>query len=59
MPYLNLKIAGSITKTQKAKLVEAFTQTISTVLNKPEQATLITIEEFPRENWGRGGQLLE
>ncbi len=58
MPYINVKLAGDITRDQKETLVKELTRLMKTVLNKPESATLITIETWPKDNWGRAGELL-
>lgn len=59
MPYVNLKVAGKLTKEQKATIVKEFSETLLKVANKPKEATYIVIDEVPRENWAKGGQLLE
>lgn len=59
MPYVNLKVAGKLTKEQKATIVKEFSETLLKVANKPKEATYIVIDEVSRENWAKGGQLLE
>ena len=59
MPYINLKVAGNLTKEQKEEITKRITQTMKDVAGKPESATYIVIEEVPRTNWAKGGQLLE
>jgi len=58
MPYVNVRVAGTITYEQKAKIAEEITDTLERVINKPKSATYITFEEVPRENWAVGGNLL-
>ena len=58
MPYINIKVAGEVTKEQKADIVKQVTETMETVLQKDPSKVLITIETYPHENWGRGGALL-
>ena len=58
MPYVNLKVAGKLTKEQKQKLSHQFTNIIEEVTGKPKSATYIVIEEVDRENWAVGGNLL-
>ena len=58
MPYVNLKVAGSLTKEQKEKIAEQFTKVLEEVAGKPPRATYIVIEEVEREDWAVGGKLL-
>jgi 4-oxalocrotonate tautomerase len=58
MPYVNVKVAGELTKEQKKKIVEGITKVLEEVANKPPSATYVVIEEISRENWGKGGKLL-
>lgn len=58
MPYVELKLVGKLTKEQKAKIVEEFTDTLEKVTKKPKQYTYVSIDEFDGSNWGVGGQLL-
>lgn len=58
MPYVNVKVAGTLTKEQKQKIVEGITKVLEEVANKPPSATYVVIEEVDRDNWGKGGKLL-
>jgi len=58
MPYVNLKIAGSLSKDQKKQITEQFTNTLEEVTGKPKSYTYIVIEEMGHENWAIGGNLL-
>lgn len=58
MPYVNIKIAGSISKKQKKEIAEEVTDTLSRVANKPANYTYITFEEVAHEDWAIGGKLL-
>ena len=58
MPYVNVKVAGKLTKDQKRKIVEGVTKLLEEVAGKPPSATYLVIEEVDRENWGKGGELL-
>ncbi len=58
MPYVNVKVAGELTKEQKQKIVEGITKVLQEVANKPPEATYIVIEEISRDNWGKAGKLL-
>ncbi len=58
MPYVNVKVAGKLSKEQKEKIVEGITKVLEEVANKPPSATYIVIDEVDRENWAKGGKLL-
>lgn len=58
MPYVELKLVGKLTKEQKAKIVEEFTQTLEKVAKKPKEYTYVSIDEFDGSNWGASGKLL-
>ncbi|EPG73979.1 4-oxalocrotonate tautomerase family enzyme [Leptospira fainei serovar Hurstbridge str. BUT 6] len=59
MPYVNVKVAGPLTKEQKQTIVKEFTETLRKVAAKPPETTYIVIDEVSRENWAAGGKLLE
>lgn len=59
MPYINLKVAGPLTKEQKKTIVKEFTETLSKVAGKAPDSTYVVIDEVSRENWAKGGSLLE
>jgi 4-oxalocrotonate tautomerase len=58
MPYVNVKVAGKLSKEQKQKIVEGITKLLEEVAGKPPSATYVVIEEIDRDNWGKGGKLL-
>jgi 4-oxalocrotonate tautomerase len=58
MPYVNIKLAGSVTKEQKAQIAKEFTETLERVAQKPKSYTYITFEEVAYEDWAIGGKLL-
>jgi 4-oxalocrotonate tautomerase len=58
MPYVNIKLAGSVTKEQKAEIAKEVTETLTRVANKPASYTYITFEEVEYEDWAIGGKLL-
>ncbi|MBC7788270.1 MAG: 4-oxalocrotonate tautomerase family protein [Methylophilaceae bacterium] len=59
MPYVNIKLAGSITREQKAQVVKEITETLQRVANKPASYTYITFEEIKYEDWAIAGKLLD
>ncbi len=58
MPYVNVKVAGKLTKEQKEKIVEGITKLLEEVAGKPPSSTYIVIDEIDRENWAKSGKLL-
>ena len=58
MPYVNVKVAGKLTKDQKREIVKGITKLLKEVAGKPPSATYVVIEEVDRDNWGKGGELL-
>lgn len=59
MPFVNIKlIPDGITAEQKAKVIKGVTEVLRDVLGKPPEATTVLIEEYPSDNWGKGGETL-
>ncbi|MCB1173113.1 MAG: 4-oxalocrotonate tautomerase family protein [Leptospiraceae bacterium] len=58
MPYINVKVAGQLTKEQKQEIASRITTVMQEVAGKPPEATYIVIDEVSRENWAKKGQLL-
>jgi 4-oxalocrotonate tautomerase len=59
MPFIEVKVAGSLSKEQKQQIASGITDIMEKVANKPPSATYIVINEVPRESWAKSGQLLE
>lgn len=59
MPYVNIRVAGTLSKEQKEKICEGVTNVISTEAGKPPEAILIFIDEVAHENIAKAGKLLE
>jgi 4-oxalocrotonate tautomerase len=59
VPYVHVRVAGELTRDQKAKIAEEITQTLARVANKPPSLTYVTIEEVQYENWAVAGTLLD
>ena len=51
MPYINIKIAGSVSHEQKSQIAKEFTETLERIANKPKSYTYITFEEVAYEDW--------
>ncbi len=58
MPYINVKVAGKLTREQKEEISRQFTATLEKVAGKPKKSTYIVIEEVDRGDWAVGGELL-
>ncbi len=50
MPYVNVKLAGTISREQKQKIAQEITATLERHAHKPPAYTYITFDEV-----GRGG----
>jgi len=63
MPIVNIMItkegctpgADAVTAEEKARLIAGVSQLLLDVLNKPLDATFVTIQEIDPDNWGWGG----
>ncbi len=59
MPYVNIRVAGTLTRDQKAKIADEVTDTLHRVANKPKEAVLIFIDEVEKENIAKVGKLID
>ncbi len=58
MPYVNIRVAGKLSKEQKANIAKGVTDVISREANKPPEAILLMIDELEPENIAKAGVLL-
>ncbi len=58
MPYVNIKVAGTLTTRQKKTISKGVTKVISKSTGKPQESILIFIEEADRDNVAKAGKLL-
>ncbi len=58
MPYVNIRVAGSLTKEQKEKISKGVTEVICREANKPPEAVLLIIDEVERDNVAKAGKLV-
>ncbi|MEE4166131.1 MAG: 4-oxalocrotonate tautomerase family protein [Desulfocapsaceae bacterium] len=58
MPYVNIRVAGSLSKEQKENISKGVTETISRETGKPPEAVLLFIDEVDRDNVAKAGKLL-
>ena len=59
MPYVNIRIAGTLSREQKAKIAAEITDVLERITHKPKSYTYITFDEFSDENWAIAGKLLD
>jgi 4-oxalocrotonate tautomerase len=59
MPYINVKLAGSLTREQKDKIAKEITDTMERIAHKPKSYTYIVFDEVAEENWAVAGDLLD
>lgn len=59
MPYVNIRIAGTLTREQKVKIAEEVTDTLERIALKPKSYTYVAFDELPDENWAIAGKLLD
>jgi 4-oxalocrotonate tautomerase len=58
MPYVNIRIAGTLSRDQKKRIAAEITDTLERVARKPKSYTYIAFDELPDENWAIAGKLL-
>ena len=59
MPYVNIRVAGKLSKKQKENICQGVTEVISREAAKPPESILIFIDEIAHENIAKGGTLLQ
>ena len=59
MPYVNIRVAGTLTREQKKQIAEELTDTLERVARKPRSYTYISFDEIPDDNWAVAGKLLD
>lgn len=59
MPYVNIRVAGNLSRDQKKELSKEVTEVIARITSKPPQSILIFIDEVERENIAKSGILLD
>lgn len=58
MPYVNIKVAGSLNKKQKEEIAKDLCTSLWRVAGKPKDSCYIVFDEVSRENWAVGEKLL-
>lgn len=59
MPYVNVRLAGTLTREQKRRIAEEITDILERIANKPKSYTYVTFDELADENWAVAGKLLD
>jgi 4-oxalocrotonate tautomerase len=59
MPYVNNRIAGNLSREQKAKIAAEITDILERIANKPKSYTYVAFDELAEENWAIAGKLLD
>ena len=59
MPYVNIKLTGTLSRAQKAQIAAEVTATLERIAHKPASYTYITFDELADENWAVAGKLLD
>lgn len=57
MPYVNIRIAGTLSRDQKQQIATEITDTLERIALKPRSYTYIAFDELPEENWAIAGKL--
>lgn len=58
MPYINVKVAGSLSLEQKREIADEFSSVMQRVCGKPKSSCYIVFDEVSRENWAKGSDIL-
>ena len=58
MPYVNVRVAGKLSREQRQAIAKEISETLERHAQKAKKTTYITFDELPRENWAVGGELL-
>lgn len=59
MPYVNIRVAGELSREQKKKISKGVTEVIAEAAQKPPENVLVFIDEVNHENIAKNGKLLD
>lgn len=59
MPYVSIRVAGTLTREQKARIADEVTDSLHRIAGKPKENILIFIDEVCPENIAKVGKLLD
>ena len=57
MPYVEVKVVGKLSKTQKQSISKDISESLLKHANKPKDHTYIVFSEVAGENWAKGESL--
>ncbi len=58
MPYVEVKVAGELSKQQKQDIVKGISDLLHKVAGKNPETTYIVINEISRDKWAVGDKFL-
>jgi 4-oxalocrotonate tautomerase len=58
MPFINVKVAGTLNDEQKREIASRFARTLQEVAGKSPSSTYTVFDEVDRGNWAVGESLL-
>lgn len=58
MPFVNVMVAGPLSKEQKTAIAQKISTALKEVAGKDPETTYVVFDEVSRENWAVGGNLL-
>ena len=57
MPYVEVKVVGKLSKTQKQNISKDISESLLKHASKPKDHTYIVFQEVVGENWAKGENL--
>ena len=57
MPYVEVRVVGPLSKTQKQNIAQDISTSLLKHANKPKDHTYIVFDEVAGENWAKGDKL--
>ena len=57
MPYVSIRVGGTLTRDQKAKIAAEVTDSIHRIANKPKPTIMVMFDELAFENIAEDGKL--
>lgn len=57
MPFVSIKMLEGRSKEQKKRLIKSVSNSVAESLNIDEKNVWVVVEDFPKDEWGLGGEL--
>ena len=57
MPYVNVKVVGPLSKSQKQNIAKDISESLLKNAGKPKDHTYVVFDEVKGENWAKGEAL--